>query len=108
MRRAAVPAGQRPDELNYDGLRINLPSRRVSVGGEEVDLTYTEFELLVTLASSPGRVFSRSALLRRVWGGEFRGARTRDVHLPHLPEEIEGDPRDPQVIHTPQNGRGHV
>jgi two-component system OmpR family response regulator/two-component system alkaline phosphatase synthesis response regulator PhoP len=39
MRRATVPAGQRPDELNYDGLRINLPSRRVSVGSEEVDLT---------------------------------------------------------------------
>nr|MBA3615952.1 response regulator transcription factor [Rubrobacteraceae bacterium] len=68
MRRAAVPAGQRPDELTYDRLRINLPSRRVSAEGEEVDLTYTEFELLVTLASSPGRVFSRSALLRRVWG----------------------------------------
>src|SRR5215207_8336449 len=42
MRRAAVPAGQRPDELTYDRLRINLPSRRVSADGEEVDLTYTE------------------------------------------------------------------
>src|SRR3712207_4837598 len=87
MRRVAVPAGQRPDELNYDGLRINLPSRRVSVGSEEVDLTYTEFELLVTLASSPGRVFSRSALLRRVWGDEFRDERTVDVHIRHLREK---------------------
>src|SRR4028118_1435418 len=75
MRRAAVPAGQRPDELVYDRLRINLPSRRVSMDGGEVDLTYTEFELLVTLASSPGRAFSRSALLRRVWGDEVRAER---------------------------------
>jgi DNA-binding response OmpR family regulator len=100
MRRAAVPAGQRPDELTYDRLRINLPSRRVSVEGEEVDLTYTEFELLVTLASSPGRVFSRSALLRRVWGDEFRDERTVDVHIRHLREKIERDPRNPEFIHT--------
>ena len=107
MRRAAVPAGQRPDELNYDGLRINLPSRRVSVGGEEVDLTYTEFELLVTLASSPGRVFSRSALLHRVWGDEFRDERTVDVHIRHLREKIERDPRNPEFIHTAR-GVGYV
>src|SRR5918992_1179999 len=76
MRRVAVPAGQKQDELSYDGLRINIPSRRVAVEGRDVGLTYTEFELLVTLASSPGRVFSRSALLRRVWGDEFRDERT--------------------------------
>ena len=107
MRRAAVPAGQRPDELNYDGLRINLPSRRVSVANEEVDLTYTEFELLVTLASSPGRVFSRSSLLRRVWGDEFRDERTVDVHIRHLREKIERDPRTPELIHTAR-GVGYV
>ena len=107
MRRAAVPAGQRPDELVYDRLRINLPSRRVSVDGGEVDLTYTEFELLVTLASSPGRVFSRSALLRRVWGDEFRDERTVDVHIRHLREKIERDPRNPEFIHTAR-GVGYV
>jgi DNA-binding response OmpR family regulator len=107
MRRAAVPAGQRPDELTYDRLRINLPSRRVSADGEEVDLTYTEFELLVTLASSPGRVFSRSALLRRVWGDEFRDERTVDVHIRHLREKIERDPRNPEFIHTAR-GVGYV
>src|ERR671926_508280 len=107
MRRAAVPAGQRPDELTYDRLRINLPSRRVSADGKEVDLTYTEFELLVTLASSPGRVFSRSALLRRVWGDEFRDERTVDVHIRHLREKIERDPRNPEFIHTAR-GVGYV
>src|ERR671939_197645 len=107
MRRASVPAGQRPDELTYDRLRINLPSRRVSADGEEGDLTYTEFELLVTLASSPGRVFSRSALLRRVWGDEFRDERTVDVHIRHLREKIERDPRNPEFIHTAR-GVGYV
>jgi DNA-binding response OmpR family regulator len=86
MRRAAVPA---------------------SADGEEVDLTYTEFELLVTLASSPGRVFSRSALLRRVWGDEFRDERTVDVHIRHLREKIERDPRNPEFIHTAR-GVGYV
>ncbi len=107
MRRVSVPAGQRQDELSYDRLKINLPSRRVSLGGEEVDLTYTEFELLVTLASSPGRVFARSTLLARVWGDEFRDERTVDVHIRHLREKIERDARNPEFIHTAR-GVGYV
>ena len=107
MRRASVPVGQRQDELSYDGLRIHLPSRRVAVDGEDVDLTYTEFELLVTLASNPGRVFSRSTLLTRVWGDEFRDERTVDVHIRHLREKIERDPRNPEFIHTAR-GVGYV
>jgi len=107
MRRVAVPAGQKQDELSYDSLRINIPSRRVAVEGRDVDLTYTEFELLVTLATSPGRVFSRSTLLTRVWGDEFRDERTVDVHIRHLREKIERDPRNPEFIHTAR-GVGYV
>ena len=107
MRRASVPTGQRQDELTYDSLKIHLPSRRVAVAGTEIDLTYTEFELLVTLASNPGRVFSRSTLLTRVWGDEFRDERTVDVHIRHLREKIERDPRNPEFIHTAR-GVGYV
>ena len=107
MRRVSVPQGQRQDELSYDGLKIHLPSRRVAVGERDVDLTYTEFELLVTLASNPGRVFSRSTLLTRVWGDEFRDERTVDVHIRHLREKIERDPRNPEFIHTAR-GVGYV
>jgi DNA-binding response OmpR family regulator len=107
MRRASVASEQKPDELVYDGLRVNLPSRRVMVGGQEADLTYTEFELLAALASNPGRVFSRSALLRQVWGDEFRDERTVDVHIRHLREKIERDPRNPEFIHTAR-GVGYV
>jgi len=107
MRRVSVPAGQRQEDLHYDSLKIHLPSRRVSVDGQDVDLTYTEFELLVTLASNPGRVFSRSTLLTRVWGDEFRDERTVDVHIRHLREKIERDPRNPEFIHTAR-GVGYV
>ena len=107
MRRVSVPAGKSQEELSYDGLKIHLPSRRVNVAGNDVDLTYTEFELLVTLASSPGRVFSRSTLLTRVWGDEFRDERTVDVHIRHLREKIERDPRNPEFIHTAR-GVGYV
>ena len=107
MRRALVASGQRQDELSYDGLKIHLPSRRVAVDGEDIDLTYTEFELLVTLASNPGRVFSRSTLLTREWGDEFRDERTVDVHIRHLREKIERDPRNPEFIHTAR-GVGYV
>jgi len=107
MRRVSVPAGQRQEDLQYDGLKIHLPSRRVAVDERDVDLTYTEFELLVTLASNPGRVFSRSTLLTRVWGDEFRDERTVDVHIRHLREKIERDPRNPEFIHTAR-GVGYV
>ena len=107
MRRAAVPTGQKPEELSYDGLKIFLPSRRVAVDDVEADLTYTEFELLSTLASNPGRVFSRGALLRQVWGDEFRDERTVDVHIRHLREKIERDPRNPEFVHTVR-GVGYV
>jgi DNA-binding response OmpR family regulator len=107
MRRVTTQPGQKADELSYDGLKIHIPSRRVTVGGKDVDLTYTEFELLITLASSPGRVFSRSSLLTRVWGDEFRDERTVDVHIRHLREKIERDPRNPEFIHTAR-GVGYV
>ena len=89
------------------GCASTSPAAGCQWANEEVDLTYTEFELLVTLASSPGRVFSRSSLLRRVWGDEFRDERTVDVHIRHLREKIERDPRNPEFIHTAR-GVGYV
>ena len=63
--------------------------------------TYVEFELLRTLASNPGRVFSRRALLEAIWGGsEYRDPRTIDVHVRHLREKLERDARDPELIFT--------
>jgi DNA-binding response OmpR family regulator len=78
------------------------PSRRqVTVRGERAQLTYVEFEILVALARSPGRVFDRAALLERIWGdSSYRDPRTIDVHIRHLREKIEHEPKQPEYLLT--------
>jgi DNA-binding response OmpR family regulator len=104
LRRASTArAGDRePDEVIDEGeVRIDVPRRTVHVRGEEVQLTFVEFELLSVLAASPGRVFSRRQLLERLRGGaDYREPRTIDVHVRHLREKIEQDPREPRLILT--------
>ena len=69
--------------------------------GEPIRLTYVEFEILSALARSPGRVFSRSMLLERLWGdSSYRDPRTIDVHIRHLREKLERDPAAPELIFT--------
>jgi len=102
LRRAAIPAAARADEtIERDGLRIDSERRDVEVDGRPVQLTYVEFELLRTMASSPGRVFSREMLLQALWGGsEYREPRTIDVHVRHLREKLERDASEPEFILT--------
>jgi len=83
------------------GLRIDSERRSVHVNGSPIEVTYVEFELLRTLAASPGRVFSRRALLEAVWGdAAYREPRTIDVHVRHLREKLESDPSVPDLILT--------
>jgi DNA-binding response OmpR family regulator len=73
----------------------------VRVRGDDVELTYVEFELLSALARSPGRVFTRDMLLARIWGDSaYRDQRTIDVHVRHLREKIELDAKDPEFVFT--------
>jgi DNA-binding response OmpR family regulator len=97
---SAQPAlGERPIEL--DELVIDPAKRSVLRDGEPISLTYVEFEVLRTLATHRGRVYSRRALLEAVWGGSaYREPRTIDVHIRHLREKLERDPADPQLILT--------
>jgi DNA-binding response OmpR family regulator len=96
---AAVPAVG--DIVEVDGVAIDLDRRAVTVRGEAAQLTYLEFELLRTLATHPGRVYTRQMLLETLWGGaEFRDPRTIDVHVRHLREKIERDPSEPEYIFT--------
>ena len=68
------------------------------MSGRAVQLTYVEFELLRTLASTPGVVYSRQRLLEALWGGsDYREPRTIDVHVRHLREKLEEDPSEPQL-----------
>lgn len=72
-----------------------------TVSGAVVELTPTEWSLLTVLASSPGRVFSRSELVNRVRGYEFDGyERTVDSHIKNLRRKIEPDPHNPTVVET--------
>ncbi|MGH3102650.1 MAG: response regulator [Gaiellaceae bacterium] len=92
----------REDEVIVsDGLRIDLARRVVLLGDRPVQLTYVEFELLRILASQPGRVYTRQMLLEALWGGsDYREPRTIDVHVRHLREKLERDPREPELIFT--------
>jgi DNA-binding response OmpR family regulator len=102
LRRATSPAHGHPEELiESDGLRIDVGTREVEAHGRPVQLTYVEFELLRTLASHAGRVYTREQLLQALWGGsDYREPRTIDVHVRHLREKLERDPREPEFILT--------
>jgi two-component system, OmpR family, response regulator len=97
---APTDAGEeRPVEVN--GLRIDGSKRTVTRDGERVQTTFVEFEILNALARSPGRVFTRDMLLSRVWGDSaYRDPRTIDVHIRHLREKIEADPKEPEYLFT--------
>jgi DNA-binding response OmpR family regulator len=87
--------------VEVGGLRIDPERRAVHLNGDPIEVTYVEFELLRTLAASPGRVFSRRALLESVWGdASYREPRTIDVHVRHLREKLERDPSEPDLILT--------
>jgi DNA-binding response OmpR family regulator len=102
MARSADAA--RKDVIAVDDLEVDLLKRNVFVREQRVDLTYIEFEMLKTLISHPGRVYSRPILLQLVWGdSDYRDARTVDVHIRHLREKIEADPKDPEFIFTVRN-----
>jgi DNA-binding response OmpR family regulator len=103
LRRAGLARnGDSAEEPLENGeLRIDFAKRSVELRGEPVRLTYVEFEILSTLARSPGRVFSRGMLLERLWGDSaYRDPRTIDVHIRHLREKLERDAREPELIFT--------
>ncbi len=102
LRRASIASQtDSADVITVDGLDIDVAKRTVVVRDRPVDLTYVEFELLRTMAGRPGRVFSRQALLEALWGDyAYREPRTIDVHVRHLREKLERDPREPEFIFT--------
>jgi DNA-binding response OmpR family regulator len=98
-RMTGQPAAEEPIEC--DGLLIDPGCRMVTLRGKEISVTYVEFEILSTMARSPGRVLSRETLLEHVWGAsEYRDPRTVDVHIRHLREKLEKDPKEPEYLFT--------
>jgi DNA-binding response OmpR family regulator len=103
LRRAALaqPETQFEEPIEAGELQIDFEKRSVVIRGEPAQLTYVEFEILAALAHAPGRVFSRTMLLERVWGdASYRDPRTIDVHIRHLREKLEAEPKTPELILT--------
>jgi DNA-binding response OmpR family regulator len=103
LRRAALaqPEAQFEEPIDAGDLSIDFEKRSVVVRGESVRLTYVEFEIIAALARAPGRVFSRTMLLERVWGdASYRDPRTIDVHIRHLREKLEEEAKTPELILT--------
>jgi DNA-binding response OmpR family regulator len=89
------------DAITYRNINLDPARRRVLVGDGEVDLTFNEFELLFVLISNPGIVFSREALLSRVWKDQtFVTVRSVDTLVKRLRKKIERSPSEPQTILT--------
>jgi two-component system alkaline phosphatase synthesis response regulator PhoP len=87
--------------IQSDALRIDLERRSVRRAETPIELTATEFDLLAVLARAPGRPFTRSQLLERVYDVSFAGyERTIDAHIKNLRRKIEPDPQNPQYILT--------
>ena len=84
----AGPSG--PKLLKVGELSIDLERYEVTVSGRRAALTYKEFQLLVLLASNPGRVYTRETLLSQIWGYDYLGGtRTVDVHIRRLRSKLE-------------------
>ena len=89
------------EPIAFDGLELDPVARRVTVRGEETQLTVREFELLLFLARHPGRVFSREQLMDAVWQYSFyTDTSTVTVHVRRLRAKIEADPSTPRWLQT--------
>jgi DNA-binding response OmpR family regulator len=101
LRRTSSASTASEDVMQFDALTVDLGAHVVTVDGREPDLTALEFDLLVALASEPGRVLTRQQLIDHVWGWDFFGdERVVDVHIRNLRSKLGDDPTDPRFIAT--------
>jgi DNA-binding response OmpR family regulator len=104
LRRGSMSGQQQLSDsapIKSAGLEIDFERRAVELEGKPIQLTYVEFEILAALAGTPGRVFTREMLLEHIWGDStYRDPRTVDVHIRHLREKLEADPKQPEYLFT--------
>jgi DNA-binding response OmpR family regulator len=97
----SAPADDEPAPIEEGELVIDIPKREVKKNQQTIELTAKEFDLLVQFAGNPGRVYTRSELLDRVWGYAFKGyEHTVNTHINRLRAKIEDDPNQPVYICT--------
>ncbi len=105
MRRTASKAAPEKNARVFTSgdMMLDADSRRITIGGKEINLTAKEFDLLELLVFNPNKVYSRESLLTQVWGYETPDpgdVRTVDVHIRRLREKIEENPSEPKYVHT--------
>ena len=101
LRRTASPANTGPSEIRAGELHLHIHRHEARLRGDLLTLTPKEFNLLVTLASQPGKAFTRLELVEQAFGPSYEGLeRTIDVHLMNLRRKIENDPSQPRYIQT--------
>ncbi|HUN78148.1 MAG TPA: response regulator transcription factor [Solirubrobacteraceae bacterium] len=99
--RRAAPRPPSSEVLRVGEVALDRSRREVTVNGEPVRLTFSEFELLARLMAEPGRLLNRQELLRAIWGDSaYRDPRAIDVHIRHLREKLERRPEEPRLILT--------
>jgi len=100
LRRSELAQEER-EVIRVGDVTLDLPRMRVIVGGEEIELTATEFQLLQALASQPGRIFTRAQLLNAVHGIAIESyERAIDAHIKNIRRKLEPVPREPRYIQT--------
>jgi len=96
-----IPEAGNEEKITIDRIMINRTTRVVTVGGNNVELSMKEFDLLYLLAKNRGVVFSSDMLLEKIWGYDYSGeTRTVDVHIRNLRKKIEEDDTNPVYIKT--------
>jgi len=90
----------RPQRLQVGTVEVDTAARTAMRAGCRLSLTAREFDLLVFLASNPGRAYGKRELLRRVWGWQFGDPGTVTTHVRRLREKLEVDPSDPKILLT--------
>jgi DNA-binding response OmpR family regulator len=99
------PGDDQPSSYGDGTLIIDEPRQEATVGGQVVELTPTEWGILLGLSASPGRVYSRMELINRVRGYEFQGyERSIDSHIKNLRRKIEAEPHRPRIVLTVLGG----
>lgn len=107
LKRFGSSSGNQQEVLEFGQIQIDTKLHRVRVNGVDIQLKTMEYKLLSYLAKNKNRIISKDELFQNVWGDSFVGDGTLNVHIRHLREKIERNPKEPQFIKTVW-GTGYV
>jgi two-component system, OmpR family, response regulator RegX3 len=107
LKRFGSGSSNQEEVLEFGQIQIDTKLHRVRVNGVDIQLKTMEYKLLSYLAKNKNRIITKDELFQHVWGDSFVGDGTLNVHIRHLREKIESNPKDPQFIKTVW-GTGYV